>query len=472
MAYILLSYFLWLLGKRVNINLLFNKKIKVLFLIQRFDAKKLSDSAGLNEVALPLIQSGKLSAHHIFSWGFNEAFISGYLTEQCAMIKSKVGEQSVTIYGAGAHTEGLWNEFSKFNVLSVADQQIEKIGTEFHHLPIVSPDNIIADNIIISSRAWEEDILIELRKKYPLKNIFLLYVDLQSNIIVNNNKELLALENEVDLSSFDLIFYTPSEPAEALTYNQLTHLKEKSNASLLSIWWDYDDSSLDNVYMNFERATLAVADMIVDPGNYGKTQKLKRREPPYHLHDGVNKVALLPTPVDNAIFYPRKKIIDLAIFGSDVGLRKKWIDLLSKNYPNSFKHIGGVGGGRVVVPMADYARMSGESKIIVNTQTYSFRSQCKGKVREALASGSLLLEEDCYESRCFFDGLDFVRFYKTESELLALVDYYLSHQDECHDLATQGYDWYINNWSPTVWSQKVLDFLAELSPQHRSSENE
>ncbi|NQZ22301.1 MAG: glycosyltransferase family 1 protein [Colwellia sp.] len=454
----------------LSLDVFMENKIKVLFLIQKFDTKKLHDSAGYNEIAQPFIQSGLINQHHIFSWGLGEHYIRQYLAEQCSIIKSLVGKQPVTVYGAGAHTQGIWSDLLQLNIVSIADKQVEKIGQCFLDMPIVSPDDISTDVIVISSRAWEEDILNDLRTKYPEKKIFPLYRDLQEKISSENTKQIAALEEEVNLSDFDLIFYTPAEPAEALTETQLKKLKEKSNARLLSVWWDYDDSSIDNVYMAFEKASLACVDMIIDPGNFGKTQKMKKGEPPYHFHRDVNKVALLPTPVDETIFYPRKKTIDVAIFGSDVGLRRKWIDLLCKNYSDTFRHIGGVGIGRVAIPMAEYARLSGECKIIVNSQTYSFRSQCKGKVREALASGSLLLEEDCYESRCFFEGTNFVQFYKTESELLGLLNYFLTHDNERIELATQGYQWYLKNWSSAIWTKKVFDFLDLQLPFNASGE--
>ena len=451
---------------RLEYKKFMKNKVKALFLIQMFDTKKLNDSAGLNEIAKPMVQSNCLSEHRVFSWGLGEDYIKKHIASECISLKKELGSKPVTIYGAGAHTEGAWKNFSQLNVVSIADKQPEKIGTSCCNKIIISPDKILTDIIVISSRAWEEDILKEMQAKYPDKKIFPLYLKLQDEMVVENGRQLRKLEEEVSLADFDLIFYTPAEPAEALSKEQLMYLKMKSNARLLSVWWDYDDSSLDNVYMSFEKLCLDSVDMIIDPGNYGKTQRMQRGDPPYHLHENTNKVVLLPTPVDNSLFYPREKTIDIALFGSDVGLRRKWVDLLMATYPRQFRHIGGVGGFNVAIPMADYSRMAGESKIIVNSQTYSFRSQCKGKVREALASGSLLLEEDCYESRCFFGNEVFVKFYKTEKELLALIDYYLEHEDERERLSRMGHKWYIENWSSAVWTNKVFNHLAKISPSH------
>ncbi len=432
--------------------------MKALFLIQMFDTKKLNDSAGLNEIAKPMIQSNYLSTYHVFSWGVGEHYINSYIEDICSSLQNELGSEPVTIYGAGAHTEGLWPQLSRFNVESIADKQLEKQGKQCCKINIISPTEITTNIIIVSSRAWEESIVEELAVLYPDKQVIGLYGGLVETIVADNNSQIKKLGEKFDKYEFDYVFYTPADPAEALTKSQLSQLKKMFSAKLVVVWWDYDDSSESNVYMTLERNSLLTADFIIDPGNISKTIKMKQGFFPYHNHSLTEKVALLPTPVDSSIFYPRDKIMDVAMFGSDVGLRRKWIDGLYDKFPENFHHIGGVGSGKVAIPMEDYGRMVGECKIIVNSQTYSFRTQCKGKVREALASGCLLLEEDCFDTRSFIGEHNFIKFYSSEEELYDLVKYYLKHDVEREKIAQQGYSWYLDNWSSTPWSKKVLSF--------------
>ena len=74
---------------------------------------------------------------------------------------------------------------------------------------------------------------------------------------------------------------------------------------------------------------------------------------------------------------------------------------MTQEYGDQFHHIGGVLHGEATLPINDYAQALRETYICINTQTYSFREQCKGKVREALACGTILLEEDNQQTRYF-----------------------------------------------------------------------
>jgi hypothetical protein len=258
---------------------------------------------------------------------------------------------------------------------------------------------------------------------------------------------------------FDVIFYTPSDPNDALTEEQLLKVKKNLGGKLVVVWWDYDDSDDKNVYIEFEKMTLKVADLIIDPGNITKTRKMKSKIYPYFKHVNTEKIHVLPTPVDQKIFFPRKKTIDIALFGSNVGMRDIWIKSLKKHFPNSFVHVGGVAINKKAISMPVYAEMSGSSRIIVNTQTFSFMSQCKGKVREALASSALLLEQECSDTREFFEGNDFIKFFSTEKEMIDLAEYYLKNPREATLLADRAHEWYMANWSSVPWAKKVLSAL-------------
>ncbi len=432
---------------------------RALFVIQRFDSKCLEDSAGMVEIVNPLIQSGLVKNHEVFSWGKDYSFWHNYIAQQVADLAIEVKQQAVTIYGAGEHSLEYWRHLAQFNVRAIADKQSDKWNIQLNQCPIISPDAIETEHVIVSSRAWEATIIEELKLKYPDKKIYGLYSNSHEMTQQFNRDAINRLHSLYDLSAFDLLIYTPAEPRESLSADQLKSLKTASNGKLAVVWWDYDDSSENNVYCDFERDCLSQADLIIDPGNYTRVNKLKQHQFPYQNFRYTDKVHLLPTPVDSSAFYPRSlKTVELAIFGSDVGLRGRWISLLSERF-SCFQHIGGVSNATRPIPLNEYARLSGASKIIVNTQTYEFRSQCKGKVREALASGALLIEQDCYDSRMFFQNCDFVRFFSTEEELLEVVSYYLEHENERAVLAEAGLQWYTQNWSPTPWSTKLIESL-------------
>lgn len=435
---------------------------RVLFLVQRFDTKTLSDSAGLIEIANPMLQSGLVDDYKIHSWAKGNDFWSDLIARQIDEYVSLLKQKPITVYGGGAHTLDYWDQYSQLNVTAIADKQSEKWGSSLKGIQIISPDEITTDVIIISSRAWEKSIKVELESRFPDKTILTIYESAQAAIEDCNTQALSELELDA-LSEFDLVVYTPAEPAEALSEKQLTWIKQATQATLMCVWWDYDDTSQDNVYIDFEKATLSQADLILDPGNFTRVKKVQEKSFPYQDYIDTHKITLLPTPVDSRIFHPRiEKEIDIGSFGSKVGLRERWISCLENAFPQHFTHVGGVGAGQSPIPMPLYAEKAGKSRIIVNSQTYSFRTQCKGKVREALASGALLVEEACYDTREFIQSAPFVRFFSTPEELIEIVEYYLSHEEERAELARQAHDWYQKNWSAKPWAEKLLAALNEI----------
>jgi len=441
--------------------------IKTLFIAQFFDNRTVfEDSSALNEIINPLIQSGLVGDYKIHAWNFGKEYIENQLNIRFDLLREKIRSKKVTIYAAGKHTEGLWAQFSKFNVSAICDKQPEKIGKTFNGISVIDINEINTDIIIVSSRAWELDIIAMLQVKFPNKEIYGLYDDVQRAILIRNQEKTDLICSELASDQYDLIVYIPAEPAEALNLEQLASLKDSAiTTPLAAVWWDYDDSSSENIYMTLEKNTLQTADLIIDPGHFTKTRAMKDSLYPYNKHNMAYKVAVLPTPVDIELYFPREKTINVAIFGSDAGLRRQWIDMLQKNYPKDFQHIGGVGLGKVAIPMEEYARLAGKTKIMVNTQTYSFRTQCKGKVREALASGCLLIEEDNTESRQFFGNQPFVKYFTTKTELLDTISYYLSNPIEREELAHQGYQWYLEHWAPKQWAKKVLSAVHKSTRQ-------
>ena len=261
----------------------------------------------------------------------------------------------------------------------------------------------------------------------------------------------------------ELLVYTPSHPNEALNIDEVSQFRLKSRSKMITVWWDYDEQAKNNSYLDFEKNSLKYSDLILDAGNYTKTERLKSKCPPYQQHQNVNKVIVGPGLCDMAIFKPcneQEKIYDIAIFGSSVGKRSQWINILKEQYKNRFHHIGGNYSTTPPMPMVDYAQAIAKTKIFVNTQTYPFRSQCKGKVREAIACKTLLLEEDNDDTRSFYSHSQGIVYFKSPNDLINSIDYYLGHEGERDLLAGIAHKWYCDNYSYYNWFNNILSNMG------------
>lgn len=438
-------------------------KPNVLFLVQCFESKGYLDSAGHTEIVAPMAASGLLGRIEVHSWGKDLNFFHQYVAHEIDFIAKKVGRVPVIVYGAGAHSEEFFKEFSALNLVGFSDSNPVLWNKPFLDLEIIEPDQIRkkASHVLISSRVWDREITRLLREQHPELSVYPLYEGLMAQNELYLQKQLDHVKSHFAKDRFDLIVYCPASPAEAFSDKHFEQLRNYFDAKLATVWWDYDESNASNDYMQFERCSLRYSDAVIDPGNFTKNLRLKSGQPPFHLHQGGEKVHVLPTAFDPNLFFPRPKEWShpLAMFGSVVGGRRNWKQFLQECYGERFRHVGGVYQGRTPVPMAEYARLLSITPIVVNTQTYEFRSQCKGKVREVLACGGLLLEEDNPESRIFFEKQDFMDFFSNTEQLHSLTDHYLQHPCEAEAKGLAGYHWYQKNWSARPWTEKFLSLF-------------
>lgn len=408
--------------------------------------------------------SGLLGTVEVHSWWKDLGYFHQYISRQIHAISRRVHDEPVVVYGAGAHSEEFRKEFSALNVVAFSDSNAALWGHTLLGLPIIEPDKIreLARHVVISSRVWDRDIDSHLKQTYPELSIYPLYEQL-----LEQNKTFLDSQIDTVLArftknQFDLIFYCPASPAEAFTREHFARLRNHFKAKFATAWWDYDDSNATNEFMQFERCSLEYSDMVIDPGNFTKNARLIKREYPFHLHTHVDKLHVLPTAYNPRLFYPRPKDWSnpLALFGSIVGERRKWKQILEQQFPTQFRHIGGVYQGRTPLPMAEFARLTGVTPIIVSTQTYEFRSQCKGRVREILACAGLLIEQENPETRIYFGDFSEIDYFSDQEKLLALLDYYLRHPAEAEERAMTAHRWYQKNWSARPWTEKFLQALG------------
>ncbi|MBK9218235.1 MAG: glycosyltransferase [Uliginosibacterium sp.] len=405
---------------------------RTLFVIHRFDTKAIDDSAGIIEVMRPMLASGLLGEHRLISLGRDTADYIGLIEKRIDAVLDESRGEPVVIYGAGAHTRQFSPQFQRLRIAAVADRDTSLWGSEVLGHPVISPAQIpdYARHVVISSRAYEEGIerdLCRLHGKHL--TIHPLYGRNPDGILRQQWED----EIRATVAEFqpDLLVHTPVHPHENLAADFFLELRQQHPAMrLVSLWWDYDEAAQQGSYLDYERDTLRWADLVIENSNGTRLERMHRRAAPYEQHQGAEKAIFHPTVFDPALFYPDPKAelsYDIALFGSSVGRRREWINLLQSRYGGRFHHLGGVyEPGRPPLPIADYAQALRQTRICINTQTYPFRKQCKGKVREALGCGTLLLEEDNSETRSILDDGEGLRYFASADELFALIDQYLN----------------------------------------------
>ncbi|MBB4011888.1 glycosyltransferase family protein [Niveibacterium umoris] len=435
-------------------------------MIHRFDTKSLADSAGVLEVMRPMLASGLLGEHRLVSLGCDTEDYRRLLKKRLADVGSQADGAPVVVYGAGAHTRQFWPELRHLNVVAVADRDETLHGTLCVGLPVISPALVAshARHVVISSRAYESAIERELGALHgDAITIHPLYGSNPDGEL-RHVWETEILDTVKDFQP-DLLVYTPVHPHENLQ-PWLFEAARKAQPALkiLTLWWDYDEAAEQSSYLDYERDSLLWADLVIENSNGTRLQRMAAGAPPYEHHRHCERVIFHPTPFDPALFYPQPDVpplYDIALFGSSVGRRRFWIDALKARYGERFHHLGGVyEPNRPPLPIADYAFALRHTRICINTQTYPFRSQCKGKVREALGCGVLLLEEDNPETRLLLAPGEGIDYFSDVESLFALIDRYLEHDDERRSVVERGQQVWAERMNPGTWTAKVLARLG------------
>jgi hypothetical protein len=437
--------------------------VSALFVIHQFEVKSLECSAGYMEVAKPAIHSGLIGEHRILPFGTKLDDAEVWVDKIIDSKHKQWGRAPVVVYGAGAHTRKFLAQFRRLNVVALADREPALWDTQIEGLPVIAPEMIphYAHKVVISSRAYEQSIQAQLDKLFDGQlELSCLYAD-------TKDQHKLSLQSQIDrlLEDFqpDVLFYTPTHPQESLDARYFLSLKARyPSLNIVTIWWDYDEQAEAASYLDFERDMLRYSDFVIENSNVTRLQKLHARHAPYQHHTNVHKVHFHPTVFDPDLFYrdpAEYKTVDVAIWGSSVGMRQKWIDLLAASY-QGFRQFGGVYQNDIPLSTSEYAAWYRKTKIAVNTQTYAFRSQCKGKVREALCSGTFLLEQDNPQTRGFVPEGKGVVYFSDEQDLLRKIDYYLAHEAEREQIALDGYKWMQQQHNAFTWTARILSELG------------
>ena len=296
-------------------------------------------------------------------------------------------------------------------------------------VPVISPAKIkhYSSNVLISSRAYEENIATELDQQKQNLVIFKLY-DKQ---YMASALETWCHELASRVKSFqpELLVHTPTHINENIPKSFFLGLKAQlPKLKVITIWWDYDEKNEAAGYLNYERDVLEYADLVIENSNASRLERMHRRQAPYERHQHVERVIFHPTWFDPSLFYYDEAIdknIEIALFGSVVGERQAWIELLRQAFGKRFKHIGGVSGEQKdPIAITEYAALLRQTKIVINTQTYGFRKQCKGKVREAVQCGCILFEQENSETKVFnkLNGPFAIEYFSDPAELIKGIE--------------------------------------------------
>jgi hypothetical protein len=261
----------------------------------------------------------------------------------------------------------------------------------------------------------------------------------------------------------DLVVYAQTWHTESLPRAVLEPLKDRFGFKLFSVIWDYDDNN--PLLIQSDGEVIAMSDLVAIADSSLRTDRIRRRDPPYAAFTNVEAVRFMPMAADPAIFRPSPhRRHDVTIAGSSEGQRIAVYYALSRAGLN-VNRAGGLMPGDAYLSHPDYARALAESRIVVNTQTRGERVQLKGRVAQTLASGALLLEQFSVESARFLATLDLSQllWHGTE-DLIEKIHYWLAHEAEREALAALSRERYLQAHGPRRWTATVLSELGLGDP--------
>ena len=434
-----------------------------LFVVQNFEIKSYQDSAAKTEVVEPILASKFVSQHKVmcFDRTYKDYYIN-IVKSSLSNIYQNIQRRPVVIYGGGLHTEQHLDLLSRFNIVAVADRDSKLWGTTLSGYPIISSSKILqySQDVIISSKAYEDAIWHELSTDYPELSLHKLY-HLQENNEEFNQQMSQEVLTELSNNRPDILFYCPTHPADCLSVQYWIQIKQRfPDVKFITLWWDYDVENEHSPYLQFERDCLLWNDICIENSNATRLEEMIKGKKPYQLHTNIEKIIFHPTIFDPALFYMEKQVekqYDIALFGSAAGERKQWISFLNAEYPVNFHHIGGVLHGESTLSIEKYASALRRTKICINTQTYSAREQCKGKVREALACGVVLLEQDNQQTKALLKEGEGVLYFSSKIELKEKLTWLLNTPGKIEEIVEKGQQVWQKRMHCQQWTKTLLE---------------
>lgn len=412
------------------------KSFNWLFVVQNFEVREFKESAANIEIIEPLIESGYVNESHILTFSRHNAdFYQSIVSNKVKEIKERVFNAPIAIYGAGVHTQQYFSEFNKLNIVAIVDRDQNLWGEKIENVPIISLEQLsdYSEHVLISSKAFEDAIECTLRTKNKNLQIETIYQDFDDKDRFEKNMyqsiNLALFNNEIDI-----VFFSPTHPNDCLSVQYWEKIKaQHPNVKFVTLWWDYDEDEEASGYIAFERDCLKWNDLCIENSNGTRLNAMRKKLAPYDKHTNTHRVEFLPTIFTKRLFHPSissDKKYDIAIFGSSAGQRKVYIEKLKQRYGDRFWHLGGINHKtqKSMLNIQEYAEAVRQTRLFINTQTYPFRLQCKGKVREALGCEVLLLEEDNSETRLLLNDEQGVVYFKDFEELVDKIEWLINDE--------------------------------------------
>lgn len=435
--------------------------MKTLFLLHE-QYGNYKECPGYTEIFKPMISSGYIDDYRVFIYQrYYRKALNCLVHEALKPIKKK----KIVVFGCGGHTQKIRRFIQKLDICAFSDSNEALWGDTIDGILIIPPSKILdyATDILISSDTFEheiEDLLVGLfGSKLRIYKIYNRR-DFQLEAHKRVGEMLLKFAETYEP---DLIMYTPTWPAWCIKYHYFIEVKKRIDTKIVSIFWDFKecmDTITDEI--KFEQETLEYADFVIENSSLSRLKRMKEHIRPYEFYINTDKVHWHPTIFDPTLFQKKDigKKYEIAIFGSAENDRKEWIEFLQHKYGNRFHHIGSLRKINNRISTTQYVECMNQTKIFVNTQTYKWRIQLKGKIREALSCGIFILEEDNEETRAYVPDGKGVVYFKNQIDLCQKIDYYLAHDKEREEIALAGYEWFHNNHSARNWTWEILNTLG------------
>lgn len=168
----------------------------------------------------------------------------------------------------------------------------------------------------------------------------------------------------------------------------------------------------------------------------------------------------LNEPRDEDLFYPAEKTIDISFVGALQGgytYRPKCIKYL---IDNGLDIVISGGHRENKLTSEEYARLIRSSRMTINfSESPTGNQQLKGRVFEALASATLLLESANPITQQFLrPGIEYAQFHN-EHNLLNLIKWHLDNPSLIEIIAQNGYYRYIDDYRSELFWKRVLEKL-------------
>ena len=175
-----------------------------------------------------------------------------------------------------------------------------------------------------------------------------------------------------------------------------------------------------------------------------------------------SKIEWLWTPEDPKLYYYDPKLnknIDICFLGTvHNDERYMYLNYLKQNGINIY-----ISGGQRQANLTaeQYADITRRSKMVVNfPYSPSGGDQLKGRIFEATACGSLLLERENEKIKSFYNDNEYVS-YKTPIDLLEKCKYFLKNEEKRMEISMNGLKKFNECYSNEVYWNKFFEFMRE-----------